>query len=55
MQEILQDIQTIQNYLHGGYKDEVSTNHQWLDVSEMKFCQFLNSTKDEVVNKFQIF
>lgn len=33
MQQILIDIQTIQQYLHGGYKDEVSTNVQWLDVS----------------------
>lgn len=38
MQDILLEIQNIQNYLHGGYKNEVTTNIQWLDVS--KFSKF---------------
>jgi hypothetical protein len=33
MKEILVEIQNIQNYLHGGYKSEVLTTIDWLDVS----------------------
>lgn len=38
MEELLVKIKEIQQYLYGGYKDEGTTNLEWLDVSEKQNC-----------------
>lgn len=42
MKEILNEIQNIQSYLHGGYKSQVVTNIDWLDVSKKKAIKVKN-------------
>lgn len=33
--ELLKKIQSIQNHLYGAYKNEVSSNHDWLNVRSL--------------------
>lgn len=36
MEELLNDIQEIQKYLYGGYKNEGGTNIDWLEVRKIE-------------------
>lgn len=45
MEELLEEIQAIQKYLYGGYKNEGTSNMDWLEVRKLLFIIFYDLFK----------